>query len=155
MPKGRFFTGCSGTKVAVMPKGRSFTGSSGTKIAVLPKGRSSTANSGTKFAVLLGMNRCSSFPLLSAPHSSLPFERTLKDLKRYQGSHRGGEESGFGYLGPLAAKCQSVSRRTANVWQRLHGSALYIYTHTGCPAYTFNITNFYNFRCIIFRSKIL
>ena len=37
--------------------------------SVLPKGRSFTANSGTKVAVLLGMNRYSSFPLLSAPHS--------------------------------------------------------------------------------------
>ena len=37
--------------------------------SVLPKGRSSTANSGTKVAVLLGMNRCGSFPLLSALHS--------------------------------------------------------------------------------------
>ena len=33
------------------------------------KGRSSTANSGTKAAILPGMNSCSSFPLLSAPHS--------------------------------------------------------------------------------------
>ena len=31
--------------------------------------RSSTTNSGTKVAVLLGMHRCGSFPLLSAPHS--------------------------------------------------------------------------------------
>ena len=33
------------------------------------EGRSSTANSGTKVAVLLGLNKCGSFPLLSAPHS--------------------------------------------------------------------------------------
>ena len=64
---------------------------------VLPKGRSFTANSGTKAAVLLGMNRCSSFLLLSTPHSlSLASEQTLKDLKRSQGPQRGGEESGFG-----------------------------------------------------------
>ena len=54
---------------SVLPKGRSFTASSGTKAAVLPKGRSSTAKSGTMVAALLGMNRCGSFPLLSAPHS--------------------------------------------------------------------------------------
>ena len=54
---------------SVLSKGRSFTANLGTKAAVLPKGRSSTANSGTKIAVLLGMNRCGSFPLLSAPHS--------------------------------------------------------------------------------------
>ena len=53
----------------VLPKGRSFSANSGTKAAILPKVRSSIANSGTKAAVLLGMNRCGSFPLLSAPHS--------------------------------------------------------------------------------------
>ena len=53
----------------VLPKGRSFTANSGIKAAVLPKGRFSTANSGTKVAVQLGMNRCGSFLLLSAPHS--------------------------------------------------------------------------------------
>ena len=53
--------------MSVLPKDRTFTANS--KAAVLPKCRSSTANSGTKVAVLLGMNRCSSFPLRSAPHS--------------------------------------------------------------------------------------
>ena len=57
--------------ISVLPKVRSFTANSGTKAAILPKGRSSTANSGTYVAVLLGMNRCGSFPLLSAPHSLL------------------------------------------------------------------------------------
>ena len=48
-------------------------------------------------AVLLGMDRCGSFPLLSAPHSlSLASEQTLKDLRRSQGYQRGGDESGFG-----------------------------------------------------------
>ena len=79
---------------------RSFTANSGTKAAVLPKGRYSTANSGTQAAVLLGMNRCGSFPLLSAPTLSLASEQTLKYLKRSQGHQRGGEESGFGQLGP-------------------------------------------------------
>ena len=69
LPKGRSLTANSGTKAAVLHKGRSSTASSGTKVAVLPKGRSSTTNSGTTVAVLLGMNRCSSSPLLSAPHS--------------------------------------------------------------------------------------
>ena len=48
---------------------------------VLPKGRSSTANSGTKVAVLLGMNRCGSFLLLSAPRSLFSI---WTDLKRYK-----------------------------------------------------------------------
>ena len=55
----------------ILPKGRSFTSNPGTKGVVLCKGRSSTANSGTKGEVLLGINRCGSFPLLSAPHSLL------------------------------------------------------------------------------------
>ena len=42
---------------------------SGTKAAILPKGRSSTVNSRIKVIVLLGMNRCGSFPLLSALRS--------------------------------------------------------------------------------------
>ena len=56
-------------RISVLPKGRSFTANSGAMAAVLLKGRSSTANSGTQAAVLLGMDRCGSFPLLSAPHS--------------------------------------------------------------------------------------
>ena len=81
---------------SVLPKGRSFTENSGTKAAVLPKGRSSTANSGTRVAVLLGMNRCGSFSFLSAPTLSLASEQILKNLKRSQGHHCGGEESEFG-----------------------------------------------------------
>ena len=50
----------------VRPKGKSFTANSETKAPVLPKGWSSISNSGTKAAVLLGMNKCGSFPLLSA-----------------------------------------------------------------------------------------
>ena len=52
------------------------------KAAVLLKARSSTANSGTKTAVLPGMNRCGSFPLLSALHSLFSIWTTLKVLKR-------------------------------------------------------------------------
>ena len=48
-------------------------------MSVLFNSRSFTANSETKVAVLLRMNRCGSFPLLSAPHSlSLATEQTLK-----------------------------------------------------------------------------
>ena len=64
---------------SILCKGRSFTANSGTKTAVLPKGRYSTSNSRTKIAVLLGMNRCSSFPLLSATYSLFSI---LTDLKR-------------------------------------------------------------------------
>ena len=53
----------------VLNKGWSFNANAGTKVAVLSKGRRSTANSGSKIAVLLGINRCRSFSLLSAPHS--------------------------------------------------------------------------------------
>ena len=79
--------------ISVLPKGRSFTGNSGTKTAVLSKDRSSTANSGTKVAVLLEMNRCGSFPY---PILCLASGQTLKDLKRSYGQQRGSEESEFG-----------------------------------------------------------
>ena len=52
--------------VSVLPKGRYFTVNSRTKVAVMSKGRSSTSISGTKVAVFLGMNGCGSFTLLSA-----------------------------------------------------------------------------------------
>ena len=70
---------------SVLPKDRSFNENSGTMAAVLPRDRSSTANSGTKVAVLLGMNRCGSFPLLSAPYSlslSLSLFSIWTDFKR-------------------------------------------------------------------------
>ena len=69
----------------VLLKGRYFIVNSGTKAAVLPKGRSSTANSGTKVAVLLGMNRCGSFLLLSAPYTLLHLNRSLKIWKDPRG----------------------------------------------------------------------
>ena len=57
---------------SVLPKGRSFNAGTGTKAAVLPKA---------------GMNRCGSFPLLSAPILSLASEQTLKDLKNPSGTN--------------------------------------------------------------------
>ena len=63
-----------------MPKGRSFTANSGTK------GRSSAANSGIKVAVLLGMNRCSNFPLLSAPHSLFSIWTDFKRSEKIPGA---------------------------------------------------------------------
>ena len=64
--------------IIVLPKGRYFTANSGTKAAVLLKVRSSTANSQSKVAVLLRMNRCGSFPLLSALHSLFSIWTDLK-----------------------------------------------------------------------------
>ena len=81
---------------SILPKGRFFTAYSGTKVAVLFKGRTSTTNSGTQPAVLLGMDRCDSFPLFSASTLSLASEQTLRYLIGFQGHYRGGEESGFG-----------------------------------------------------------
>ena len=66
--------------ISVLPKGTSFTANSGTKAAILPK------------AVLLGMNRCGSFPLFSAPHSLFSNWTNLKRSERSQGHQRGGEE---------------------------------------------------------------
>ena len=72
--------------MSILPKGRSFTADSGAKVAVLLKGRSSTANSGTQAAVLLGMDRCSSFPLLSAPHSLFSIWTVLKTSEKIPGA---------------------------------------------------------------------
>ena len=54
--------------------------------SVLPKGRSLTANSRTKAAVLLWMNRCGSFPLLSAPHSLFSIWTDLKRSEKIPGA---------------------------------------------------------------------
>ena len=72
--------------MSILPKGRSSTASSGTKVAVLLKGRSSTANSGTQAAVLLGMDRCGSFPLISAPHSLFNIQTHLKRSEKIPGA---------------------------------------------------------------------
>ena len=50
------------------------------------KGRSSTTNSGTKVAVSLGMNRCSSFLLLSAPHSLFSIRTDLERSEKIPGT---------------------------------------------------------------------
>ena len=60
------------------PRAGLLLANSGSKAAPLPKGRSYTTNSGTNVAVLLGMNRCGSFPLLSATYS------LWTDLKRFE-----------------------------------------------------------------------
>ena len=86
LPKGRSFTANLGTKAAVLFKGRSSTINSGTKAAVLLKGRSSTAHSGRKVAVLLGMNRCSSFRLLSASHCLFSIWTDLKRSEKIPGA---------------------------------------------------------------------
>ena len=71
---------------SVLSKGRSFTANSGAKAAVLLKGRSSIAYSGTWAAVLLGMDRCGSFPLLSAPHSLFSIWTDLKRSEKIPGA---------------------------------------------------------------------
>ena len=48
--------------------------------------QSSTANSGIKAAVLAGMNRCGSFPLLSAPHSLFNIWADLKISEKIPGA---------------------------------------------------------------------
>ena len=70
---------------SIVPKGRSFTVNSDTKATVLIKYKSSTANSGTKAARLLGMDRCGSFPFLSAPHSLFSIWTDLKRSEKIPG----------------------------------------------------------------------
>ena len=81
----RTLTSCMMYHQSVLPKGRSFTALR-TNAAVLPKGRSSTANSGTKVAILLLMNRCDSFPLLSAPHSLFAIRKHIKRSEKIPGA---------------------------------------------------------------------
>ena len=70
-------------------QGQNFHANSGTKVAVLPKGRSSTANSGTKAAVLQGLNRCGSFPLLSAPRFLFSMWKDLQGSEKIPGAPMG------------------------------------------------------------------
>ena len=72
--------------MSILPKGKYFTANLGIKAAVLLKGRSSTANSGTQAAVLLGMDRCGSFPLLSAPHPLFIIWTYLKRTEKIPGA---------------------------------------------------------------------
>ena len=72
--------------ISVLPKGRSFSANTGTRAAILPKDRSSIANSGTLVAVLLGMNRCGSFPLISATHSLFSIWTNLKKSEKIPGA---------------------------------------------------------------------
>ena len=64
------------------------------------EGRSSTANSKTNTAVLLGTEQVRQLAVAFRTPLSSTSEQTLEDLKRTQGHQRGGEESGFGLLGP-------------------------------------------------------
>ena len=52
----------------------------------MPEGRSSISNSRTKLAILLRMNRCGSFPLLSAPHSLFIIWTDLKRSEKIPGA---------------------------------------------------------------------
>ena len=71
---------------SVLLKGTSFAANSGTNAAILPKGRSSTANFGTKVAVLPGMNKCGSFPLLSASRSLFSIWTNLERSQKIPGA---------------------------------------------------------------------
>ena len=77
----------------VLPKGRSFTSSAGTYAAVLLKAGLPPQTEEPRLQFYQGLNRCGSFPLLSAPHSLFSI---WIDFKRSQGHQRRGEESGFG-----------------------------------------------------------
>ena len=85
---------------SVLPKGSSFTANAGTRVAILSKGNSSTANPETKVAVSLGINRCCSFPFLSAPHSLFSVWTDIKRSEKVPRAPTWGKESGFGQLRP-------------------------------------------------------
>ena len=91
----------------------SFTANPGTKAAVLPNVRCSTANSGTKVAVLLGMNRCGSFPLLSAPHSLFSIWTDLKGSEKILGAPAWRWGEWFWLTGPSGL--HRISRQGLNI----------------------------------------
>ena len=76
----------SSSSLVFCPRAGPSLQNSGTKAAVLLKGRSSTANSGTRAAVFLGIDGCSSFPLLSAPHSLFSIWTDLKRSEMIPGA---------------------------------------------------------------------
>ena len=72
--------------MSILPKGRSFIANSGTKAAVLLKGRSSTVNQEPRLQFYQGLNRCGSFPLLSAPHSLFSIWTDIKRSEKIPGA---------------------------------------------------------------------
>ena len=86
------------------------------RLQFCPKAGLSTANSGTKVAILLGMNRCGSFLLLSAPHSLFSIWTDLKRSEKISGTQtwRWGEwiwlngPSGFHRNSPQGLNISSI-----------------------------------------------
>ena len=66
-----------------LPRGRSFTASAATKAAVLPKACLPLQTQEPRLQLYQGLNRCSSFLLLSAPHSLFSI---WTDLRRSPGA---------------------------------------------------------------------
>ena len=85
---------------SVLPKGRSFTGNPGTKAAVLLKAGLPPQTQEPKLQFYQGWIGAVAWRCFPHTTPSLASEHTLKDLKRSQGHQRGGQESGFGKLGP-------------------------------------------------------
>ena len=85
---------------SVLPKDRSYTASAGTYTAVLPKADLPLQTQEPRLQFYQGLNRCGSFPLLSASHSLFSIWIDLKRSEWSQGHQHGGEESGFGWTSP-------------------------------------------------------
>ena len=134
----------------VLLKGRTFTANGRTKVAVMSKGRSSTANSGTKVAVLLGINRCSSFPLFL--HPTLSIFSIWTDLKRSEkipGARTWwwGEwiwltgPSGLHWISPLGLNISSIRVfDQIRVWKFHHPSRHCYYNYDNINMYS-NLTS--------------
>ena len=71
---------------SVLPKGRSFTASAGTWSAVLPKAVLPPQTQEPRLQFYQGLNRCDSFPLLSAPHSLFSIWTDLKRSEKFLGT---------------------------------------------------------------------
>ena len=70
----------------ILPKGRSFTAHSGIKAAVLPKTGLPQQTQEARLQFYQGLNRCGSFPLLSAPHSLFSIWTDLKRSEKIPGA---------------------------------------------------------------------
>ena len=72
--------------ISVLPKGRSFIANSALRLQLCPKAGLPFQTQEPRLYVLLGMNRCGSFPLLSAPHFLFCIWTNLKRSEKIPGS---------------------------------------------------------------------
>ena len=122
---------------SVLPKGRCFTANSDTKAVVLPKGRYSNANSGIKVAVLLGMNKCGSFPLLSALFSLFSIWTDLKRSENIPGAPTWRWGEWIWPTGPSVLQRNSPQGLNIRVFDQIRDPEIPITLRPQIPLYNF------------------